>query len=136
MTAPAAPVNRIREYRTGRGWTLAQLARKVGLTPQRIGYIELRTAWPRQQTREKIAAIFGVPATVAFPNWDKPDMMPKRRAGGRCSGPACPDKVPCSWCGAMVCPHLAIEITDEKGTKVYCRAKCVEEDMATREPKP
>jgi len=53
--------NRIRHYRTMRGWTLQQLATEVGTTPQTIQRLEANTMTVSTDWLERIARAFDLP---------------------------------------------------------------------------
>lgn len=56
----------VRHHRKAKGWTLEQLAGKIGVSRETIGKIERGVAAPLFETAEKIAAALGVPAPVLF----------------------------------------------------------------------
>lgn len=58
--------NRIAVFRAERGLTRRELAEKVGVNPQTIGYLERGDYKPSLELAMKIAATFGVPIELVF----------------------------------------------------------------------
>lgn len=56
----------VRHHRKAKGWTLEQLAGRIGVSRETIGKIERGVAAPLFETAEKIAAALDVPAPVLF----------------------------------------------------------------------
>ncbi|MGY6570567.1 MAG: helix-turn-helix domain-containing protein [Salinarimonas sp.] len=56
----------VRHHRKAKGWTLEQLAGRIGVSRETIGKIERGVAAPLFETSEKIAAALDVPAPVLF----------------------------------------------------------------------
>ncbi len=66
------PSNRLRTHRTAAGVTVTELANAVGVSRQTITRAEHDYRWPKQRTRDDIAATLGVPTRELFP----PDAEP------------------------------------------------------------
>lgn len=65
-TTPSG-ANRVREIRTARGISAAELARRVHLTRQAIHHIESAPGyWPRPRTRRLLAEALGVTPDELF----------------------------------------------------------------------
>ena len=58
--------NRIAVFRAERGVTRRELAEKVGVNPQTIGYLERGDYKPSLELAMKIAAFFDVPVELLF----------------------------------------------------------------------
>lgn len=71
--------NSLRGFRKGRGLTLDQLGRAVGLDVAHLSRIERGFARPSDAARAKLAAFFDAPAHVLFPKGPEDE---EKRANG------------------------------------------------------
>lgn len=60
--------NRLRELRTARGWTQEELGRRLGVSRQAVNALEAEKHDPSLDLAYRIAAQFGAPIEVIFPN--------------------------------------------------------------------
>lgn len=60
--------NRLRELRTGRGWTQEELGRRLGVSRQAVIALETDKHDPSLDLAYRIAALFGEPVEAIFDN--------------------------------------------------------------------
>lgn len=60
--------NRLRELRTGRGWTQEELGRRLGVSRQAVIALETEKHDPSLDLAYRIAALFGAPVEAVFEN--------------------------------------------------------------------
>ncbi|MET0272843.1 MAG: helix-turn-helix transcriptional regulator [Phenylobacterium sp.] len=60
--------NRLRELRTGRGWTQEELGRRLGVSRQAVNALESDKHDPSLDLAYRIAALFGEPVEAIFDN--------------------------------------------------------------------
>lgn len=60
--------NRLRELRTGRGWTQEELGRRLGVSRQAVIALESDRHDPSLDLAYRIAALFGEPVETVFEN--------------------------------------------------------------------
>lgn len=63
---PPTILNRVKELRTGRGWTQQQLAEAVGVSRQSINSIECNRYIPSLPLALTFARVFGLPTDEIF----------------------------------------------------------------------
>lgn len=70
-----APLGRqVRELREARGWTMADLARRSGLTRSQVRKLETAVHSPGRPTLEKLAAALEVAVSNLVPDVTPPDV--------------------------------------------------------------
>ncbi|HVI31963.1 helix-turn-helix transcriptional regulator [Phenylobacterium sp.] len=60
--------NRLRELRTGRGWTQEELGKRLGVSRQAVIALETDKHDPSLDLAYRIAALFGEPVEAIFEN--------------------------------------------------------------------
>jgi len=60
--------NRLRELRTGRGWTQEELGKRLGVSRQAVIALETDKHDPSLDLAYRIAALFGEPVEAIFDN--------------------------------------------------------------------
>jgi putative transcriptional regulator len=60
--------NRLRELRTGRGWTQEELGRRLGVSRQAVNALETEKHDPSLDLAYRIAAVFDDAVEAIFPN--------------------------------------------------------------------
>jgi putative transcriptional regulator len=60
--------NRLREFRTGRGWTQEELGKRLGVSRQAVIALEGERHDPSLDLAYRIAALFGEPVEAIFAN--------------------------------------------------------------------
>lgn len=60
--------NRLRELRTGRGWTQEELGQRLGVSRQAVIALETDRHDPSLDLAYRIAALFGEPVEAIFEN--------------------------------------------------------------------
>jgi putative transcriptional regulator len=64
--------NRLRELRTGRGWTQEELGRRLGVSRQAVNALETDKHDPSLDLAYRVAALFGEPVEAIFDNPHRP----------------------------------------------------------------
>lgn len=60
--------NNVKKFREEKAWTIAELARKAGLTPQSVSKVENGAGKVRRDTELKVALALGKKHEDVFPN--------------------------------------------------------------------
>lgn len=60
--------NNVKKFREEKAWTIAELARRAGLTPQSVSKAENGTGKVRRDTELKVALALGKSHEEVFPN--------------------------------------------------------------------
>lgn len=66
-TAPATVGDRLREARTNRGWSQADLAARLGVARARVSAVERGVEVPSLEWLGRVATALGVPPSVLDP---------------------------------------------------------------------
>lgn len=69
---PPTVINRVKEFRTSRGWTQQQLAEAVGVSRQSINSIECNRYIPSLPLALQFARVFGCPTDDLFTMENEP----------------------------------------------------------------
>jgi DNA-binding XRE family transcriptional regulator len=75
--------NRIALFRTDRGWTRKELAERVRVNPQTVGFLERGDYCPSVELALRLAREFGVPVEDLFSLDPFPSLAEERRSARR-----------------------------------------------------